>query len=321
VENIYLDETKGNVNKVSVINGQTVTKGDALFTYKSDEISNQIDEAKEQIVISNNQKKKLVLKKAEAKKLLAKQQKEAKQQTISAAKSGASMSASNVVTTEAQISGYADQIDVVQTQIDTTDVKVKNLEDKEFSYVSAPIDGKVILSDSKDKTKPYIVIGALKFYVKGSIDEKDQIKLAKNQQVDILIFATNKTVTGKVKSVGNSPEVAESSVATQAVTSTASAISYYDVNISLDSQANVVNGFHVQATVKLKDEEMKIPKSSILEEDGKNHVFKVVNKKLVKQAITYKDGVAPQAVVISGLNENDSIAVTTKDMKEGISVE
>ena len=321
VENIYSDETKGNVNKVFVINGQIVTKGDVLFTYKSDEISNQVDDAKEQIVISKNQNKKLVLKKAEAKELLAKQQKEAKQQTISAATSGASMSASNVVTTQTQISGYDDQIDVVQTQIDTTDVKMKNLQDKEFTYVNAPIDGKVELSDSKDKTKPYVVIEATTFYVKGSINEKDQMKLAKNQNVDILIFATNKTVTGKVKSVGNSPAAAEASASTQVATSTASTISYYDANISLDSQENIVNGFHVQATVKLKEEEMKIPKSSILEENGKDYVFKVVNKKLVKQAITYKDGVAPQAIVISGLNENDSIAKTTKDMKEGISVE
>ena len=321
VENIYLDETKGNVNKISVINGQIVTKGDVLFTYKSDEISNQIDDAKEQIVISKNQKKKLVLKKSEAKELLARQQKEAKQQTISVATSGASMSTSNVAATQTQISGYDDQIDVVQTQIDTTDVKMENLQDKEFTYVNAPIDGKVELSDSKDKTKPYVVIEATTFYVKGSINEKDQMKLAKNQNVDILIFATNKTVTGKVKSVGNSPAAAEASAATQVATSTASTISYYDANISLDSQENIVNGFHVQATVKLKEEEMKIPKSSILEENGKDYVFKVVNKKLVKQAITYKDGVAPQAIVISGLNENDSIAKTTKDMKEGISVE
>ncbi len=321
VENIYLDETKGNINKVSVINGQVVTKGDALFTYKSDEISNQIDEAKQQIVISNDQKKKLVLKKGEAKKLLAKQQKEAKQQAISVGASSAPMSASNAATTEAQISGYVDQIDVVQTQIDTIDVKVKNLKEKEFTYVSAPIDGKVILSDSKDKTKPYIVIATTKFYVKGSINEKDQTKLKENQQVDILIFAINKMVTGKVKSVGDSPTDPDVAVGTQAATSTASTISYYDANISLDSQENIVNGFHVQATVKLKEEEMKIPKSSILEEAGKHYVFKSVNKKLIKQEITYKNSKTPQAIVISGLNENDSIAVTTKDMKEGISVE
>lgn len=209
----------------------------------------------------------------------------------------------------------------METQIDTSKNQLKNLKAKEFTYITSPMEGRVILNDSKDITKPYIVIEATTFYVKGNINEKDQTKLKKNQQVDILVFAINKTVTGKVESVGNSPAIADVAAGTQAATSASSAISYYDANISLDSQANVVNGFHVQATVKLAAEDMKIPKSAILEEAGKQYVFKVVNKKLVKQAITYKDGTTPQVVVLSGLNESDSIAVTTKDMKEGISVE
>jgi len=164
-------------------------------------------------------------------------------------------------------------------------------------------------------------IYSTKFYVKGNVSERDQFKLKKNQQVEILIFATNKIVTGKVESVGNSPTASDVVVGTQATTSSNSDISYYDANISLDSQSNIVNGFHVQATVALNENELKIPKSSIFEEAGKQYVFKVVNKKLLKQVITYKDAATPQVVVLSGLSEDDSIAATTKDMKEGISVE
>jgi len=317
-ENIYLEETKGSVYKVSVTNGQVVKRGDALFTYKNDSITDKIDEAEQQLITLNNQKKKLLDKQAESKKLLTKQKEEAKQQVAQTGVNSASMGVSSAAGTE---SGYPEQIDAVQTQIDTSKNLIKNLNGKEFTYKTAPIDGKVILNDSKDATKPYIIIEGTTFYVKGNINEKDQTKLAENQQVDILIFAINKTVTGKVKSVGNSPAAADVAVGAQASTNTASAVSYYDANISLDSQANVINGFHVQATVKLKEEEMKIPKSSIIEEAGKQYVFKVVNKKLTKQVITYKDSTADQVVVLSGLIENDKIAKTTKDMKEGISVE
>lgn len=218
VENIYLDDTKGSVNKVLVIDGQVVNKGDALFTYKNDQIT-------------------------------------------------------------------------------------------------SPIDGKVILNNTKDITKPYIVVEATTFYVKGSISEKDQPKLKENQQADILIFSINKTLTGKVKSVGNRPSTSE------ATTGGSSTISYYDASISLDSQENLIYGFHVQATVKLKEEEIKIPRSSILEEAGKQYVFKVVNAKLTKIEITYKKGESSEVAVLSGINENDKIAITAKDMKEGISVE
>lgn len=309
-KNIYLDETRGSVNKVSVINGQLVKKGAVLFTYKNDQITDQIELGNQQLTTSENQKKRLLDK-----------QEEAKKQAAKAGVDSTSIGASNLASIQAQINSYPDQIDVVETQIDTSKNQLKNLKAKEFTYITSPMEGRVILNDSKDITKPYIVIEATTFYVKGNINEKDQTKLKKNQQVDILVFAINKTVTGKVESVGNSPAIADVAAGTQAATSASSAISYYDANISLDSQANVVNGFHVQATVKLAAEDMKIPKSAILEEAGKQYVFKVVNKKLVKQAITYKDGTTPQVVVLSGLNESDSIAVTTKDMKEGISVE
>ena len=307
-ENIYLDDTKGSVNKVSVTDGQVVKKGADLFTYKNDQITDQIDLANQQLTISNNQKKKLL----------------GKQQIVKAGVDSSSISASPIVSTEAQISSYQDQIDVVQTQINNSKRQLENLKAKEFTYIIAPIDGKVVLNDPKDKTKPYIVIESTTYYVKGSISEKDQPKIKENQQVDILIFATNKTITGKIKSVGNSPAVADVAIGaagTQTAAGAGSAISYYDSNISLDSQENVVNGFHVQAIVKLKGSEMKIPKSSILEETGKQYVFKVVNKKLTKTAITYENSTASQVIVLSGLNEKDRITVNTKDIKEGTSVE
>ncbi|MBU3112369.1 efflux RND transporter periplasmic adaptor subunit [Clostridium lacusfryxellense] len=330
IENIYRDETKGSINKVSVTDGQLVKKGDALFTYKNELITEQIDQANQLITTSNKQKKKLLNKQSEAKKLLAKQKQEAKQQvakqqqaaTLAGAPSASvdsnSIVASLTANTEALISSYPDQIDTVQTQIDTSNDQVKKLKVKEFNYIKAPIAGKIILNDTNDMTKAYITIEATTFYVKGSINEKDQTKLKENQQVDILIFATNRTLTGKVKSVGKSPAAAD--VAAQATTGGA-AISYYDANVALDSQENIVNGFHVQATVRLEGEDMKIPKSSLLEEAGKQYVFKVVNKKLTKLAITTKKSTDSEVIVLSGLKENDSIAKTSKDMKEGISVE
>ncbi|MEK6264438.1 MAG: efflux RND transporter periplasmic adaptor subunit [Clostridium sp.] len=345
-ENIFRDESKGIINKVSVTDGQVVIKGDALFTYKSDLITDQIELANQQITTSNNQKKKLLDKQAQAKKLLAKQKVDAKEQIAiqkeqakqqAAAQQAAqqhetqqvvapavvdsdSIVASLTASTEAQLSAYIDQIDAVQIQIDTLNNQVKKLKEKEFTYITAPIDGKVILNDVKEMTKPYIVIESTTFYVKGSINEKDQTKVKKDQQVDILIFATNKTLTGKVKSVGNSP-TADVAAMAQGSTGGGAAISYYDANVSLDSQNNVINGFHVQATVKLKQEEIKIPKTSILEEAGKQYVFKVVDKKLTKLAITYKKSTDAEVIVLTGLKENDQIAKTTKDMKEGITVE
>lgn len=43
-KNIYLDQSKGKVDTVSVSNGQTVNAGDLLFTYKNDTITSQVEE-------------------------------------------------------------------------------------------------------------------------------------------------------------------------------------------------------------------------------------------------------------------------------------
>jgi HlyD family secretion protein len=315
-ESIYLDQTKGNVNKVSVINGQGVKKGEVLITYKNDMITDQIKEIEEQITTSTNEKKKLVDKKEQAKKLLTKQQDQGNKQGVEGGKTNTVISVSPTDNIETAIGGYKDQIDSIQTQINTYESQLKTLKEKEFTKVTAPIDGKVSLNDSKDLSKAYIVIESTSFYIKGSVNEKDQTKLKKDQLADILVFATNKTLTGKLISVGDRPREAQ-----LGAVGGNNNLSYYDANISLDSQEDIINGFHVQATLQIEAGDIKIPKSSILEEAGKNYVFKVVDKKLTKQEIAYEKSGNDDVVVSKGLKENDSIAKSTKDMKEGLSVE
>lgn len=315
-ESIYLDPTKGIVNKVLIINGQEVKKGDVLFKYKNDMITDQIKEIEQQVTASANIKKKLLEKERQAKKLLAKQKAEEKEQVVEVGMDNGLIGASLTASTEAQISSYKEQIESVQTQIDAYQNQLKTLKGKEFTNVTAPMDGKVLLNDSLDPSRPYIVIETTSFYIKGSVNEKDQIKLKKDQLADILVFATNKTLTGKLISVGDRPAVAELG----AIGGNAN-ISYYDANIALDSQENIISGFHVQATLQIEEGNIKIPKSSILEEAGKSYVFKTVDKKLTKQEIKYEKSDTDDVVVLSGLKENDSITINTKDMKEGLSVE
>ncbi|WP_180376981.1 efflux RND transporter periplasmic adaptor subunit [Clostridium sp. USBA 49] len=321
-KNIFLDSTKGSVNKIFVTNGQLIKKGDTLFVYKNDQITDQIDQLNKQIEDSNNQKKQLNDNLVATKKLLAKQQEETSNQRIQAGiENNAAISISQTLGLETQISSYQNQIDNIQNQIKSYKDQIRTLKEKEFTSVISSIDGKILLNDlEKDQTKPFIVIESNTFYIKGIVNEKDQPKIKENQSADILIFSTNKTLTGKVKSIGNRPTIAEAS--TQAsVGGSSNNISYYEVAISLDSQENIINGFHVQATVYLTEGGIKIPRSAIIENAGKKYVFKVVEKKLVMQEITYDESNSNDVIVRSGLKENDSIAASAKDVKEGMSVE
>jgi HlyD family secretion protein len=170
------------------------------------------------------------------------------------------------------------------------------------------------------QNRPYITIHSTAFMVKGVINEKDLIKVKENQAVDIFVYALDKTITGKVKSIANEPGISDNGM--ERMISGASNLSVYVVGISIDSQEKIVNGFHVQASVKLSGE-IKISKSSILEEGGKKYLFKVQDKKFIKQEIKYEEIKDSNDVFVNtGLKENDTIVITpTPDMKEGNVIE
>ncbi|SHI48751.1 Biotin-lipoyl like [Clostridium amylolyticum] len=190
-----------------------------------------------------------------------------------------------------------------------------------ITNITAPIDGKVFLNDSNDQNKPFITIKSTALIVKSVINEKDLIKVKENQAADIFVYALDKTITGKVKSVASEPgSISDEDM--QGMITGGSNLSVYGMRFSLDSQEGIVNGFHVQVSVKLSGE-VKISKGSILEEDGKKYVFKVQDKKLIKQEIKYEEIKGSNDVSVNtGLKENDTIIITpTPDMKEGNVIE
>ena len=295
-EDIYLDATKGNVNTVSVKDGQTVKKGDALFTYKNDGVTDQIKQDNIQLESSKNQKKELLG-----------QQESLKNQPVIAGE----LSTSSKVSTSS-----------IDSQIKLYEVQIDSLKEKEYSTVVAPIEGNVILhDDAKAGTTPYITIENTNFYIKGTVSEKDQPKIKPEQLVETTILATNNIVKGKITSIGNRP-VTETMVASNATSVGPSNISYYEVKINLDNQDNLTNGFHVQAIVKLTEGPVKIPKSTILQDGETYYVYKVIDKKLTKQVVTYSEENSEEVIVTTGLKESEEIVKNpTSDMREGTTIE
>ncbi len=310
-ESIYLDATKGKVDKVSVKDGQVIKKGDNLFTYKNEQVTEQISQINSQLKASKSQREELLAQK--------KAQEEAiKNQALLASQNPTEDKAANTSNINSNLISTAS----IDSQINTYEEQLASLKNKEYASINAPIDGRVILhGESNNMTSPYITIESVNFYIKGTVNEKDQPKLKENQLAEVIILPTNKKITGKVTTVGNRPVINNIAIANATAATAGANISNYEVIITLDSQENLTNGFHVQATIKLDDKGVEIPKTSILKEGEESYVFKVVDKKLVKQVITYSED-GEKARVTSGLSEGDEIAENPNDeMKEGISVE
>ncbi|HAT4106301.1 efflux RND transporter periplasmic adaptor subunit [Clostridium perfringens] len=318
VENIFLDATKGTVDKVEVENGDVVEKGDILFTYKNDQVQSQVEQLELQLNSAKNQKEEINKQNAEAKKQL---------EDLKKAGLENQMPQGGQMPNLGQNAGGEISTGSVDEQIKLLEKQIKALKDKEYYKVTAPIGGKVILAESStNPTQPYITVESGDYYISGSVNEKDQPKIKEEQEVQITILSTNKNINGKISSVGNTPIDNGASLAAQtgAQGGAGGNMSYYEVKITPDSQEDLTNGFHVQASVNLDKKPIEIPKEAILSVDNEEFVFKNVDGKLVKQVITYspKEGSEDEVIVSSGLNEEDKIVSNpTPNMKEGMDVE
>lgn len=318
VENIFLDATKGTVDKVEVKSGDVVEKGDTLFTYKNEQVQSQVEQLELQLNSAKSQKEEINKQNAEAKKQL---------EDLKKAGLENQMPQGGQMPNLGQNAGGELSTGNVDEQIKLLEKQIKALKDKEYYKVTAPIDGKIILAESSgNPTQPYITVESGNYYISGSVNEKDQPKIKEGQEVQITILSTNKNINGKISSVGNTPIDNGASLAAQtgAQGGAGGNMSYYEVKITPDSQEDLTNGFHVQASVNLDKKPIEIPKEAILSVDNEEFVFKNVDGKLVKQVITYspKEGSEDEVIVSSGLNEEDKIVSNpTPNMKEGMNVE
>lgn len=333
-EGIFLDASKGDIDTISVENGQVVEKGDILFTYRSEVVTEQITTLNREIANSNNQRQQLVNKKDEANQSLQTKKAEIeklKQQAaannsseknpdeaaIPTANTNIQVNESSLLAIESEIKAYNDQISTIDFQISSIEEQIATLKEKEYTSEVAPIAGKVTLNESAAPlTSAYLTIDSTNLVVNGAVSEKDHFKIQADQEAKIVVLSTNTEVKGKIISIGDKP------LAVASLNGAESSVSQYEVKLSLDSQENLINGYHVQGTVLNKEYIISIPKSSIVNEEGKNYVFKVVDNKLTKQEVTSKEDGDENVIIESGLVEEDQILVNpTEITEEGTLVE
>lgn len=345
-ENIYIDATKGEVQEVHISDGQVVNVGDSLFTYNSTTIEAQIEQLDTQISTSEAQKQSLNKKLNTASDNLYQKQNQlsnlqsqvtqSRNQDVEEENSENNMESDvndNLYTTiqqvMAEVQAYKEQVSAYEEQIESMNITLNSLydqknkltEEKNFT-VTAPIAGKIVLSsDEKNYSLPYIIIESEELIVKGTVSEKDYGKIKVDDEISVSIMSGNEVIDGKISNINNRP-VSSSELALMQNTQASSSVSYYDVTITLNSQENLVNGFHSQGKVTLGDDTIKIPKTAIITEDNKSYVFINSDGILNKVEVTLGAEEEEYIVINSGVSSNDVVMKNpTSDTKEGTKVE
>lgn len=326
-KNIYLNAEKGKIDTVSVNDGQTVSKGDVLFSYKNETITSQIDEYNNEVNSYNKKKSRLQSKREEAKKTLSEKKNQLSKMKDQfgyndEASTNISSLEAEVQSSEATVASLDSEIEGVDDLISQSNSKLSSIRGKEYEKITADVSGVVrIVGSQDDYTNPYIIIDSKDMHIKGSVNEKYIRKLQKDQQADVLIIATDKTVKGKIEDVSDKPMI-NKDIANASSSSSSSNLSNYEVTLILDSQDNILEGYHIQATIYDGNNDISISKKSILTKEGKSYVFINEDGILTKKNVTYEKKDNNNVKILSGLKEGDKVVANpSSTTKEGMKCE
>ncbi len=290
------EESLGTIGDLKVENGQNVEKGELLYTYENTEVATQINDLKNQIARMETQRSNANYKLNLAIKNWKQQPVEERSQTLE----------------EIKIDMGTDDINAEITEMHSN---IKSLKEQQYKKVVAPFNGKVYIPEVKDANTPILKLISNKFYVAGTVNEKDVEKLAVKQVADIKVISNDHTVTGKVDFIDLNPSEGNEG-GEMYYSEQNSTMSSYPVKLSLDSLEGIRNGYHVQAVINIGKTIITIPTKAIKQEGDQAYVLVNDFGTVVRRVVQISEGEGDNTVVTSGLEAEDQIIVSSKEPVE-----
>lgn len=335
-QKVFIDATLGKIESVKVSDKQHVNKGDVLFTYNNETVSEKIKELDIQINSSTKKKEKSNSNKSEYQDNINNLIKElalieSKINNISNAINEGSQDPKlaqelsklqgSQVQVQGEIKGYKSQIvaeeaavEAIQETIDTTKSSKEQLNSKVNVNVVSEIDGVVYIDDSakENPTSAYMRVVSEEPLVKGEVSEYDLDTLAIGDKVIIRVNSNGEYINGEVQDVDNLPVTAQSPIGETSQSAT--------YNFYVKPEKKITVGFNVE--IKESGKAVEIPKEYVYEKDSKFYVAKVMDDgKKLSQKIEIKTKLSEDKtkyILIDGnISDGDKIAKNPKDILEG----
>lgn len=291
-EEFVADNEKGEVQNLTVQNGDSVAKGDVLFEYFSQATQDQVDELVNQI----NQQETARANQAYKNQIEINKfwQTPEEERTMTAAELDANY---NTWDMDAEINAQYDALE--------------NLKSKTVEIVYAPFAGVVEIPSTKTAETPVLRLVSQDFYLSGTVNEKDLERLAIDQAADITVNSTGTVITGKVATIGQNPSTGdETNSADMMGSSGSTSMSTYPVRLTVDTTEGIKNGYHVQASINLEDQQISIPKEAVQTDGDRTYVLANEFGTIIEKDIKLGEEQGEEVVVTSGLSAEDYVVVT-----------
>ena len=333
VYSVFYDQSLGKVTDILVKDGQEIKSGDAILSYKNEEIQSEAD-------AQENSLKKLSISVDSAKNDLNNARSKVKDYKNKLSQSKNELGNIDASTSEGQqkkqelkaaINQYEEQLDaqnsvVTQSESALSSAKldykdasksVDSIRKKANKNVTAEISGIVSVNEKgkTDPTVPVIKIISENVVVEGIISEYDYDSIKLRQRVKVRPVSQKEEIGGQIKQINQLPDT-EINVGDNQANSTGS-LSNYKFLVELDSP--VQYGYSVQ--IKLPIDELRIPKKALIKEGNKEYVYLYISGKVIKKPIKTETK-NEVIVVLEGLKEGDVIISNPdKELKDGDKIE
>ena len=333
VYSVFYDQSLGKVTDILVKDGQEIKSGDAILSYKNEEIQSEAD-------AQENSLKKLSISVDSAKNDLNNARSKVKDYKNKLSQSKNELGNIDASTSEGQqkkqelkaaINQYEEQLDaqnsvVTQSESALSSAKldykdasksVDSIRKKANKNVTAEISGIVSVNEKgkTDPTVPVIKIISKNVVVEGIISEYDYDSIKLRQRVKVRPVSQKEEIGGQIKQINQLPDT-EINVGDNQANSTGS-LSNYKFLVELDSP--VQYGYSVQ--IKLPIDELRIPKKALIKDGNKEYVYLYISGKVIKKPI--KTEIKNEVIVVlEGLKEGDVIISNPdKELKDGDKIE
>lgn len=274
IDEIYLEESLGELETISVETGQEVKAGDRLLTYENSAAVTEVNELTRSLnkaYLARNNAQSAVDKGYQKRQELvnelysvAVEEQEAVNQLIAAQ--------DEVIYELEQV------LEGSQLDVDDMDAALGESQDQLTPTVEAEMDGTVYVNTAgeADATIPIVQIISPDVLVKGQVSEYDYTRLQLGQPVTIIPVTPTEKVSGKITQIDQLPQTS----ATAEGASTPTIVTY---SFSVTPDTTVQYGYSVQISLPIN--ELSINQKAVVEDEGEQFVFLYQAGKVEKQGI------------------------------------
>ncbi|WP_088071478.1 efflux RND transporter periplasmic adaptor subunit [Gottfriedia luciferensis] len=318
-ETIYVNATKGAINEIFVKDGDTVSKGQNLFSYEDSTLKAEIGQAEANKKLAETS----VTQKNEQITSLEQEMNEVDSSTPSS-KDDANRAAniSSVQSLQIELNKANDDLRVAELNVEKYTLEVEGLKAQQESLtIKSNTDGIVhnlnlnigqgFQTSDNQQVAIMQIASNEPFQIEGKLTEEEKAKIKSGQPISVTSnVVPNKKWKGEILEVSDYPtyKSSPSNTNVKGKDSQKESIPYYSFKASLDSQKNLYPGYDTTLNVVVQSKQLlAVPETSIKGSGKSTYVYVLKKGKIEKQKVKTGPKSGKWVAILKGLKEKDKV--------------